>query len=84
MKLGDADVPLKQFKQEKKGFQKVMLRLSDEQGSLVLTKVDSGKTDRDGINPDDVIFIEDVNILYVIVGSGASEKERHNSWVEAE
>ncbi|VDL91527.1 unnamed protein product [Schistocephalus solidus] len=82
-KLGEKDVPPMHTKYEKKGFQKVMLRLSDESGTLVLTKVYSGKIYRDGINPNDVTFAEDFNVLFVYIGPGASEREKLSAWDEA-
>ncbi|VDK86549.1 unnamed protein product [Dibothriocephalus latus] len=83
-RLGDADVPPVEFKRRKQGFQKTMLRLSDQSGKLVLTKIYSGKIYRDGINEDDVTFIEDLNLLYVYIGPGASATESLGVWVEAE
>ncbi|VDN13781.1 unnamed protein product [Dibothriocephalus latus] len=83
-KLGDADVTPMSFKPEKKGFQKVMMRLSDQSGQLVLNNVYTGKIYREGMNQDDVTFIEDLDLLYVYIGTGASVNESISSWAEAE
>ncbi|VDN14778.1 unnamed protein product [Dibothriocephalus latus] len=83
-KLGDSNVTPVIFKTQRKGFQKAMLRLSDESGRLVLKKVYDGKIYRDGINQNDVTFVDTFNILYVYIGPGASANEALSSWTEAE
>ncbi|BHF57913.1 hypothetical protein SprV_0100085900 [Sparganum proliferum] len=82
-KLGEAEVQPRKVKQEKKSFNKVMLRLSDETGKLVLTKVYSGKVYRDGINPNDVTFVEDAKVLFVYIGPGTTENEKISCWEQA-
>ncbi|VDN15534.1 unnamed protein product [Dibothriocephalus latus] len=79
------ELRLLQIRQEKKELGVIKSRpfLSDETGKLILTKVYSGNIYRDGINPDDVTFVEDIDVLYVYIGPGASKNEGLSAWDEA-
>ncbi|VDD74796.1 unnamed protein product [Mesocestoides corti] len=83
-KLGNAPVPPRQVRLSKKTFQKKMFRLSDETKKLVLNPVYTGKVYRNGINPDDVTFLDTLRLLYVYIGPGANENERNSAWPQAD
>ncbi|VDK41019.1 unnamed protein product [Taenia asiatica] len=78
------DDPVDPMPTPPKYIDKVMYRLSDDNGKLQLIPVYHGHISRNGLDPTDVNFIDTSDGLYIYIGPTASKREREGVWREAE
>ncbi|VDK41020.1 unnamed protein product [Taenia asiatica] len=83
-KLGNAAVPPHPMRLLKNKFKKSMYRLSDDSKKLTLSHVYTDKVYRNGINPDDVTFVDTLHELFIYIGPGANDNERNSVWAQAD
>lgn len=77
--LPDVDLEEDDEEADDADFTPVLLRVSDETGSLETTLVSEGNLDRGSLDPKDVFIVDSGKAVFVWIGSGASRDENKNA-----